>query len=323
MEATILDESDNISFYENRYSDNYMDEWDNEKKNRIEVLINRIKLPENGNLLDFGCGAGVFTQLLKKILPAWNIYGCDVSEHAIEKAKVKNPQCHFFNHNSKTGIQFNNFFNFIFSHHVLEHVFDIEDTIKKISNYCTINSYVFHILPCGNPHSLEYEICLLVKNGIDKVNNRFFFEDIGHLRRLSSDQLTLLHNANHFNLENQLFANQYYYGIRWMAESSKEFILNITEPKNAINNTSKDKLTKIRKKLLRTHQGFIEVKQNKSPFFLSMNHLKQAIHNPFVYMKKLYKMSLYLFIKMMSIIEWRTWKHKKNGSEMYMLYKNN
>ncbi|KJR40670.1 Methyltransferase type 12 domain protein [Candidatus Magnetoovum chiemensis] len=48
-----------------------------------------------GNGLDFGCGNGVFTKVLKTALPGWNIYGCDLSDVAIENAKKIIKIAHF------------------------------------------------------------------------------------------------------------------------------------------------------------------------------------------------------------------------------------
>ena len=67
-------------------------------------------------------------------------------------------------------------FDFIFSHHVLEHVFDIKEVAAQINQRAKNSSAMLHIFPCGNPGSYEYKLC---KNRIDGINtkmeNRFFF----------------------------------------------------------------------------------------------------------------------------------------------------
>lgn len=58
------------------------------------------------------------------------------------------------------------------------------------------------ILPCGNEGSFEYEVSKHHRNGIDPgQENRFFFEDEGHIRRLNTEQLSLLMKTWGFNLE--------------------------------------------------------------------------------------------------------------------------
>ena len=61
-------------FYENRYKKGYMEKWPEDKKDRVYGVIRSLNLPHEGEGLDFGCGNGVFTEMLKKALPNWNIY---------------------------------------------------------------------------------------------------------------------------------------------------------------------------------------------------------------------------------------------------------
>lgn len=79
------------AFYESRYESNYMDSWPDWKKERIKELIKSFNLPSSGSALDFGCGTGVLTRVLKDTLPSWDIWGTDVSETAIEKARIYCP----------------------------------------------------------------------------------------------------------------------------------------------------------------------------------------------------------------------------------------
>jgi hypothetical protein len=56
-----------------------------------------------------------------------------------------------------------------------------------------LQSSQLHILPCGNKESYEYEISILNKNGIDpKKENRFFYEEPGHLRSLRQVNLRIM-----------------------------------------------------------------------------------------------------------------------------------
>ena len=82
-------------FYEDRYANGYLEEWPEDKKIRMREIIENLKLPEFGEALDFGCGNGIFTNILKQVLPKWNIYGADISKVAIENAKKRYPDCRF------------------------------------------------------------------------------------------------------------------------------------------------------------------------------------------------------------------------------------
>jgi predicted TPR repeat methyltransferase len=60
-----------IRFYENRYEEGYMEEWDDLKKTKVKEVILSLGLMEKGKALDFGCGNGVFTAIIKELLPKW------------------------------------------------------------------------------------------------------------------------------------------------------------------------------------------------------------------------------------------------------------
>ena len=160
-------------FYEERFKKGYMSDWDFITKERVYNVIKNLSLPEIGTALDFGCGTGVFTDVLKKALPKWKIYGTDISAEAINNAKSRYPACDFFI-SDKSKPEFK--FDFLFTHHVLEHVYDISKTINEINLFLKPLSFVLHIFPCGNEGSYEYNICKLRTDGISRnMEGRFFF----------------------------------------------------------------------------------------------------------------------------------------------------
>jgi 2-polyprenyl-3-methyl-5-hydroxy-6-metoxy-1,4-benzoquinol methylase len=174
------------AYYENAYTGDYMDEWEDDTKYRIIEVINGLNLSNEGTALDFGCGAGVLTDVIRQALPGYKVYGTDISENAINKAKIYYDKCTFFHDSDASHNKMK--FDFIFTHHVLEHVYDIVEVADQIVSYLKPSSSMLHILPCGNENSLEYNICSLVKNGIDdQKGGRFYFEDKGHVRRLTTE----------------------------------------------------------------------------------------------------------------------------------------
>lgn len=162
-----------------------MEDWDSKKKLRVLNIIRELNLPKTGVALDFGCGNGVGADIMKKALPTWKVFGTDISSHAISNAKRRFPHLNFFELSNQR--RFYEKFDFLFSHHVLEHVFDINETLNTINRLLKKSASMLHILPCGNSGSLEHKISLLVNNGIDKTNGKYFFEEPGHLRRLNTE----------------------------------------------------------------------------------------------------------------------------------------
>ena len=188
-------------FYENCYAGDYMAEWSLLKKKRTLEIIRNLNLPKYGKAVDFGCGNGIFTHIIQQALPDWEVCGIDISHNAIKNAKNRFPK-YSFKHASSSHLE-NNKFDFLFTHHVWEHVYNLEKIWQEAIILMNPNSTMLHILPCGNEGSFEHKICLLRLNGIDKnKGNRFFFEDQGHIRRLNTKQFDQLAKKNGFKKSN-------------------------------------------------------------------------------------------------------------------------
>ncbi len=238
--------SSSIDFYENRFKDGYMEEWNNAKKERVLNIIKDINLPEHGIALDYGCGNGVFTEILALALPKWQIFGADISETAVANAKKKHPY-NFFNLLEPTDEKF----DFVFTHHVLEHVYDIQLATQQISDLCKKEAKMLHILPCGNENSLEHRICSMYKEGINpELGNRFFFEEEGHLRRLTSKELIELFERFNFVNKKGYFANQYYGALDWISEYDTGFINSLFDENKTVSKQSSDFIKEVKEKVL-------------------------------------------------------------------------
>jgi SAM-dependent methyltransferase len=308
-----------ITFYDDRYEEGYLEEWDQLKKRKVEEILRSLNLPQKGKALDFGCGNGVFTNIIKNCFPNWNVFGVDISQIAIRNASKKYKQCTFFTYEDANRYQ--NYFDFVFSHHVLEHVQNIMDTVKEINNYLKPNSSQLHILPCGNEGSFEYNICTLHNNGIEKgKENRFFFEEPGHLRRLTSFELTELMKVIGFSVNRQFFANQYYGAINWITKSSPRFVNRLTNNATAVDEIAKESLIELRKKLLKiTYFQFpyskywlIKSKWSKKTF----DYLKLS----FLFLPALLSKPLYKKYDRLAEEEWIQRKTQPNGSEMFLSF---
>ena len=74
------------------FFDNIAPKWDsiievNEQK--INLLLSKINIPANAEILDIGTGTGVLVPFLKKIAPQCKILGVDISEKMLEVGRQK------------------------------------------------------------------------------------------------------------------------------------------------------------------------------------------------------------------------------------------
>lgn len=307
-------------FYENRYEQGYMEEWPIEKKRKIQEIIKELNLPTQGEALDFGCGNGVLTEVIRQSLPSWKVFGTDLSKKAIANATRMYPNCTFFD---ATNSELNSKkFDFIFTHHVFEHVFDLNEVFRNMNKYLKPKSSMLHFLPCGNEGSYEHSICLLRKDGINKeLENRFFFEDEGHVRRLTTDKFKKLCQSINFELQNEFYSNQYFGAIDWITNSNHKFVIMFSDPSNAISNEARKKMKYERRKLL-VITAFRLPAQVATKILMKKNkRLKHYImflmSLPFLIFSK----PIDNYYKRKAKEEWEQRKHDRNGSEMALYFK--
>jgi len=241
--------NDTVQFYDERYDTGYMESWPEWKCERMRELLRKLPLPKEGVALEFGCGNGVFTEVLTQALPGWKVFGTDISANALDNARRRVPAAQFFLADSQAATDHT--FDLVFTHHVLEHVFDLSATLDQVDAYLKPSASVLHVLPCGNPGSFEHRICALRVDGIDpERGNRYFFEDPGHLRRLNTAQMTTLHEPRKLILAAEFYSGQYAGAINWISNSGVDFVRHFADPDKAINATAARQLVSLRRKLV-------------------------------------------------------------------------
>lgn len=311
--SNLYNKDQSIAFYEERYELGYMDEWPLEKKQRVFEVIRSLGLPATGDALDFGCGNGVFTQVLKQALPGWNVYGTDISEVAVSNARKRYPDCHFFS--AQDSAQQSHRFDFLFSHHVLEHVYDSKAIFTEIDQWLKPWASMLHILPCGNAGSLERTLCEMRTDGIDETTGgRFFFEDAGHVRRLTTAQLTSLSESIGFQLAKAWYANHYYGAIDWITDYGKDFIRQLTDLSKARNEEGRVYLQTLQKQLLRVYHSKQIYKRGYR------NYLQLSWRLPILSAHYLGARIIFQYYTYKAHQEWTNDSHHPHGSEMYVYY---
>lgn len=130
--------STNSSEYERKYKQGYGLTVPDGHVIRIHHQILKYELNlSGGSLLDFGCGTGTHAKWLAEN-GNWTPFGCDISETAIQAAKIQMPQWaeNFVVSNPLPDLSelFNRKFDFIFTNQVL-YYFDNEELSRILDQF--------------------------------------------------------------------------------------------------------------------------------------------------------------------------------------------
>ena len=307
-----------VDFYERRYSMGYMGHWSSFDKERLAGLIKNLGLPSTGRALDFGCGRGIFTQVIREVLPGWTISGCDISAEAIDFAKKNIPGIDFFVLGDRTYSEQR--FDFIHSHHVLEHTFDEKVTAAEMSSFAAEHCVMLHSLPCNHEGSLEYRFAQWTKNGFDTATGKFFFEDTAHMRRLNAQQAEALFSGFHFRLSRKYFSNRFWGAIKWIAESNFGLTWNISNPFRANSFSSFFRLAVWRKRLVFFWFCFFAASAfmpaDKGRYYF----LKKALQVICFLLCFWFAIPVARYITMKAAKEWEERKESPDGTDMFLVF---
>jgi hypothetical protein len=269
--------------------------------------------------LDFGCGNGVFTEVLSSALPNWLVLGTDISQKALSRARVDVPGATFFlleeAEYSERKV------DLVFTHHVLEHVIDLDETLNRVDGFLADHASVLHILPCGNPGSFEHQICELRRNGLERDRgSRFFFEEPSHVRRLESRHVEDLYEVRGFRLVLANFSCQYSGAINWITDSGMDFIRELADPACAVDAIAARRLAGLRRRLLRI--AFLRSIRKRVAARLQWGRwgIRSVCWLIAVYPLYLIGRRVDQYWEDRDAREWSIRKNDPNGSEMYLFF---
>jgi len=315
--AHLYDRQASAAFYDERYAHGYMDDWPIRKKQKIQEVLRSLDLPQEGIALDFGCGTGVVTELIAQTLPSWTVVGTDLSTIAIATARQRYGKRQFY---APGDSEFaGKTFDLVVTHHVLEHVYDIAEVLDEIGRYLKPKAAMLHILPCGNEGSFCHRLCKMRKGGINpQLGNRFFFEDEGHVRRLTTGELENLCARHGFALKRDYYTGQHYGAIDYFTKIEPHLIPRMTDWSQGIDAEAKRKILWLGLYLrgiaaCRSFAGKFEKKwwqMSKG----SKDRLRLSLALPF----HLIARAVDRRVTGKALEEWNTKKSYRNGDQMFL-----
>lgn len=192
------------NIYEFLYQNGYHKDFGyTHSKTLITKVINTI--PVGSRILDVGCSNGTAVKTLLDL--GYDAYGIDISETAIELAKING--CVNCTVGSATSIPFeDNYFDAIITSDVLEHICktDIESTLVEL--YRTTKKYTFLRIAIEEEKNRTW-VDLLNKNGYN-INNL-------HITLMTPQEWAeFFTNVGFIIVEEKLMPNNYIYELTLM-----------------------------------------------------------------------------------------------------------
>jgi ubiquinone/menaquinone biosynthesis C-methylase UbiE len=157
-------------------------DWDKYLSSRVSKAwfpMEKYEKYIKGNILDIGCGHG---EMLSGFAGRGELYGIDPAENTICQAQGKVPQAHFMVGDALCLPFKDNFFNFVYSCDVIEHVKDYEGMVKEAARVLKTGGVLVMKTP-NYPVKRLYDLYHTIKG------EQSFMDDPTHVSKLSAFQL--------------------------------------------------------------------------------------------------------------------------------------
>jgi SAM-dependent methyltransferase len=275
---------------------------------RVAEVLTMVPAGSVRTILDFGCGRGAWTPILRQRFPRARIVGVDVSEAAVERATADFPDATFAAFDGDRAPYDDGEFDLVFSYHVLEHVLSLEATAAEMSRLA--GRWICVCLPCRNEGSLE-ERMVRQNAGFERTPTgelRFAHDEDGHLRRVTSDEVAAAFGSNGLTLVDAFFSNQFWGGIEFLLEAGPEVTHKVFGPRQRLRRAALDG----GHFLFRAHRSARPPRSDESL------HRKAA--RVVLLASKPVTAAVVAPVRALTRREWRTRKHDPAGSAQYLVF---
>lgn len=112
--------------------------------------VDKFIIPIFGSILDIGCHSALFTQRIKQKINAKKIYGIDISQQAVLRARQRIPEGYFQVADAQDLPFEDNVFDAVFCLEVLEHLDHPERVVSEIKRVLKKGGYGIILVPTDN-----------------------------------------------------------------------------------------------------------------------------------------------------------------------------
>jgi 2-polyprenyl-3-methyl-5-hydroxy-6-metoxy-1,4-benzoquinol methylase len=114
-------------------------------------FYNNPEFIQNGNILDYGCGAGILVSFYQYL--GWNAEGIEISKQATINAQKNGLNVRSGSIEQLDGYE--NYYDVIHSCHALEHVAEVDELFSKFYNSLKPGGYLVFEVPNGNAAAID------------------------------------------------------------------------------------------------------------------------------------------------------------------------
>ena len=179
---------------------------DKSYKENQELFISLVEKNSNAKLLDIGCNDGSFTLDVAHHIGTSEIYGIEIDENNVQKARNNGVKVTICDANEKVPFE-NNTFDVVISHEVLEHLLDTDNFFSEIHRVLKPKGYA--VISTTNLSSLHNIFFILLGmqppalhlSKIQVGNFLYGTETHGHIKAFNVSALKDLSRHHNFDVE--------------------------------------------------------------------------------------------------------------------------
>lgn len=121
------------SLHERDWKENKPEDSAFDFRGRFKTLMKFINKHEPDRVFDIGCGSGFLGKYIKKWKPEIVLHGCDISNSALERARLHFDKVWKINLNREAISAESAVYDIVICSEVLEHIYDVNHVLREVN----------------------------------------------------------------------------------------------------------------------------------------------------------------------------------------------